>query len=233
MGNVTNSTSAPRDWKEAFASLFSTTGLLLTIVFAAGLILDQLLTDLIQDELLNPRGTSNIIWVYGGLSFFTGLLGPILVSFLALCAWRFPGQSIGEVARVHLSYLIREEMRALGKSLLWSLLLIVPGIVRFFQFAFVPYVVLFDRRYQAGDADALKASWRFVKRVWARLLGLCLLFLVVLPLLMTTLDEWRSVWRRPLTAIPLLFVELTLLVMFQWSVLKTWERAHESDVQVE
>ena len=229
MDSVTNLPVIPaRNWKEAIAALFGATGLLLLTVYAAHSFLDQLLTDMIQQELMNPRGTSNWIWVFGGLSFALGLIGPLIVSFLALCAWRFPQVPLGDVARRHFSYLVREEMRVLGSSLLWGILLLIPGIIRFFQCTFVSYVVLLDPDYSLGTTDALQLSQLRVRQVWGRLAILFIIFGAILPLVLTALDEWRSIFQQPLTALPLLLVELTILLLFQWLILRAWEKASRS-----
>lgn len=227
-----NTLSSPKTFREAIACFFSGTGLLLVLLFAVFLVADQTLTDKIQDELMSAEGTSNWIWVYGGLSFAAGLIGPLLTSFLALCAWRYPEQPLAAVARRSFGYLVREEMRVLGKSLLWGLLFVIPGIVRFFQCSFASYVVLLDPAYQRGEVDALQRSWVFVRKVWPRLLGLLFVFGLVLPLAMTSLDEWRSFSLHLGSATLLMFVELTLVLMFQWQVLKTWEKAHATDLPV-
>jgi len=232
ISNPESSPSAfrPRNLFGAFAALLSTTGFFLVVFFLIETFLDQVLTDAIQTELMNPQGTSNLIWVFGGLSFSLGLVGPVLFSFLALCAWRYPQTSPFEVGRRSFSFLIKEEMRSLGQSLLWGLLLILPGLLRFFQLIFVPYIVLLDPEYQAGTVDALQRSRVQVKRVWGRLLLVFMIFGALIPLGLTSFDEWRSLTHQPLTALPLLFVELTSLLVFQWLVLKLWEKAHEPDV---
>ena len=221
-----------QNWREAFASFFSKTGLLLIVIFTAFLLLDQITTELIQNELMSPTGTTNWVWVYGGLSFAGSLLGPILVGFLAICAWRFPRESALRVARVHFGFLVKEEMRALGKSMLWGLLLVIPGAIRFFQLIFVSYVVLLDPEYQKGEVDALQRSWVFVRRVWFRLLMLFAFFGLIVPVVMTAFDEWRSFFHQPLFAFLFLWVDLTVLLVFQWLVLKTWEKAHATDVSL-
>lgn len=230
MINLLDEPKFPQTWQEAFASLFSTAGLVLTLVSAMSFVFEQILTELLQNEILNPNGTTPFLWVYGGLSFALSLLSPIVMSFLAICAWRCPNQTVGFVARRSFSYLIREEMRSLGKSLAWGLLLILPGLIRFFQLAFVPYVVLLEQGYQEGRIDALELSSKYVRRVWLRLLGLLFFFGLVCPLLFTLLDDWRSILRNPLTAAPLWVAELTIVLIFQWLLLKTWERAHEFDI---
>ena len=229
---IENTLSRPKNWREAFASFFSKTGLFLVVTFAAFLLLDQVTTELIQDELMSPTGTTNWVWVYGGLSFAGSLLGPIAVGFMAICDWRFPGESPFSVARQHFGYLVKEEMRALGKSMLWGLLFLLPGAIRFFQLIFVSYVVLLDPSYQKGEVDALQRSWLFVRRVWIRLLFLFIFFGLIVPIGMTAFDEWRSFYRRPGFAFLFLWVDLTVLVVFQWLVLKTWEKAHETDVHL-
>lgn len=226
------SPSQPRTFPEAIASFFSITGILLLIVFGTGLFMDQYLTEKIQDEIMNPDGTSNWVWIYGGLSFTIGLLAPVLTSFLALCAWRFPEENVVTVAKRSFGFLVREEMRVLGKSLLWGLLFVLPGLIRFFQCAFVSYVVLLDDRYQRGEVDALQRSWVFVKKVWLKLAFLLFVFGIVIPLAMTSFDEWRSFFQHSATASLFMIVELTILLIFQWQVLKTWEKAHATDLPV-
>ena len=227
-----NSAPMPRRLREAFAALMGLKGLFILVYFGFSMTLDQTLTGLMESELLNPDGASAIIWAYGGLSFLVGLLTPLVMAFVILSAWRFPHESTFDVAQKHLGYLVKEEMRVMGKSLLWGLLLLIPGLIRFFQCLFVPFVVLLDPQYQKGEVDALQASWVRVKRVWARLLGLFVFFGLIAPLLMTFFDGYRSILEQPLTALPLFLVELTVLIVFQWSVLKTWEKANEPDVSM-
>ena len=224
--------SAPQRLSEAFAALISTKGLFLILFFAFTMTADQTLTGLMEQELLNPEGATAMIWVFGALSFALGLLTPLVMVFVILSVWRFPNESLLLIAQKHLGYLAKEEMRVMGKSLLWGLLLIVPGIIRFFQCLFVPFVVLLDPQYQNGQADALQSSWARVRRVWFRLALLFLFFGLGVPLLMTTFDGYRSLIEQPITALPLFFVELTILIVFQWSVLKTWERANEPNVSM-
>lgn len=60
-----------------------------------------------------------------------------------------------------------EYLRMLASSLLWGLLLIVPGFLRYFQLLFVPYVALFARPYREGKLDGLKLAAALTKgRYW-------------------------------------------------------------------
>ena len=56
-----------------------------------------------------------------------------------------------------------EGVRVLGQVMLWSLLFLIPGIVRFLRFILVPFVVLLDSKYQKEEVDALQQSSDLVK----------------------------------------------------------------------
>ncbi len=56
-----------------------------------------------------------------------------------------------------------EYLRVLAQILMWGLLLIIPGIFRYFQLIFVAFITLFSREYRAGKVDALKLSETLAK----------------------------------------------------------------------
>lgn len=85
-----------------------------------------------------------------------------------------------------------ELMRALGVSLCWSVLLIVPGVIKYIRFTFVPYIVLFDPAYQRGEVDALEKSERLARgRTWGLLLVMLafMMFLLILNVLDQTFTQ--------------------------------------------
>lgn len=51
-----------------------------------------------------------------------------------------------------------EYLRSIVSSLCYSLLFIIPGVVRFIQLSFTPFISLFDSDYDRGQVDALKKS---------------------------------------------------------------------------
>ncbi len=59
-----------------------------------------------------------------------------------------------------------EGFRMTGQILLWSLLLIIPGIYKQIQYLFVPFVVLFDSEYKSGKVDALNKSAQLSKGIF-------------------------------------------------------------------
>ncbi|NJL23902.1 MAG: hypothetical protein HC902_01075 [Calothrix sp. SM1_5_4] len=61
-------------------------------------------------------------------------------------------------AEPYLGSFLAEYLRAMASVLLWGLLLILPGVVRFCRLIFVPYITLFSRSYREGKVDALEFS---------------------------------------------------------------------------
>jgi hypothetical protein len=53
---------------------------------------------------------------------------------------------------------LAEYLRFLAQVLMYGLLLVIPGFVRYWQLIFVPFIALFSRAYRAGNVDALKLS---------------------------------------------------------------------------
>lgn len=56
-----------------------------------------------------------------------------------------------------------EYLRMLASSLLWGLLLVIPGFLRYFRLLFTPYVALFARPYREGKVDALRLAAELTK----------------------------------------------------------------------
>ncbi|MBX3019134.1 MAG: hypothetical protein KF767_14705 [Bdellovibrionaceae bacterium] len=231
-------------------------GVALFVWFIVTQIFDQWILRATHAAMMGDTGVQARVWSLAALSFVSSLLTPIVATLMVLAGWHQRPESphfhVGDVSdgarpfpppatdrttlgfiRDHGGDLIREQLRAFGSIMMWSLLLIVPGIVRLFELAFLPWVVCFDAEYQKGRRDALKESRRVFYRVWPRLLGLLILFWVIFPLTLTSLDERRSYFDSPLTAIGLTGVDVLLFILLQWLLLKLWERAHGTQLQVD
>ncbi|MGE0528794.1 MAG: hypothetical protein AB7P49_17140 [Bdellovibrionales bacterium] len=66
-----------------------------------------------------------------------------------------------------LSSFLAEYLRMLAQVLLWGLLLLIPGFVRYGRLAFVPLIAIFSRAYREGQADALELSAELSRgRMW-------------------------------------------------------------------
>lgn len=181
-------------------------------------IVDQSLTRQLEIIMRHSEGPGPELWAIAGAALLSSLLFPTLVTALALFGLY---QARGWVASLQ-DYLGRvsnalyiEVVRAWGSCLRWGLLLILPGLVRLFQLAFVPMVVTAHRGYEEGRADALKTSTSYVNRRWIRLSGLVFVFQVIVPLALTqVLDPWRSYVETPFAAVATSVVDLLLAILF-------------------
>lgn len=178
--------------------------------------LDHSLTRQMEIALRNPDGISNEVWFFAIASFLVSLIFPLvllMIGFFHLSRTLGGQHSWGSYLHSYFNLTIIETLRMWGKSLLWSLAFILPGIYRFFTLIFVPYIVCFSKSYQQGQWDALEESKRLVKKYWVRLLGIFLLFNLILPLIITTgTDEYRVLLTTPVQS--LLISGLEALIWF-------------------
>ena len=118
----------------------------------------------------------------------------------------------------------------------WGFLLIVPGLVRFLQFSFVPFVVYLDPAYEKGVCDALKESTQKVNRRFFWVFWIVLFFTALIPLCLSGFDEWSLLLRHPLSASLLCGLDVLLSVFSFLLLLRQWEKTGEfygTDVQLE
>jgi hypothetical protein len=212
-------------WKTFFRTILRV-GLPLLILSILGSLLDQWITSKMEAMLLSPQGTSHMVWFYGALSLIWSLVDPLLGLLLILSTlqplpmmrfWRqtFPQAMI-------------ELMRAWGKAMMWSFLLIIPGLIRFVRYLFVPFVVCLDPAYAAGEREALQYSIALSKgRMW-KLFGIFFLSSMLFPAVMTTFDEWRSFSIHPASATLLCGFEMLLNLAFSLWLWKIYQRSIKS-----
>lgn len=205
---------------------------------------------------MGETGVQARVWTLAALSFVSSLLSPLIATLMVLAGWHqnpapvsFPvgTPSVGHqnftppaedtstlgFIYAHGMDLMREQLRAFGSIMMWSFLLILPGILRLFELCFLPWVVCFDPEYKLGRRDALKESRRIFYQVWPKLLGLLLLFWIIIPLFMTSLDTFRSYFESPATAFGLSLVDVVLFILFQWRLFRLWEKAHDPELQLD
>lgn len=190
-------------------------------LFLASRLLDQWLTD---QTFVAMNATSNgvqLLFLYGVLTFITGAFLPVLATLIVFKAWRLRAQSLNST----FNQVVKEELRAFGSILNWSFLLILPGLWKMIEYVFVPWVVALDPDYEEGRVDALKESRRLFYRVWGRLVPFVLFTTIVVPLVLTSFDEYRSFEDHPFTASGMSLLDLGLFIVFQYVLLKIWRRA--------
>lgn len=192
-------------------------------------LIDQFLTELMQRELTSPTGMSWRLLVGGLVSMLLSLTVPLLCNLLIIYAAKLPSMRF----RSLLNQALIEELRAMGKALLWFFALIIPGLIKLVQFIFVPFVVALDAEYNRGHRDALDYSKKLVNRHFWKISLLILLFSVVIPVFMTEWDEYHVFWKHPFGNILLSGLQSFLSIVFGLLLLSVWEKAYESDVQLE
>ena len=207
------------------------TGWILLLLSVATALVEQYLTHSMERELSSMSGASPYVWVYGAASILMSILSPIVASLLILAAL-LPASVITSLKR-HAEFLCKETFRAAGKSMGWGILLIIPGIIRFLQFSFVPYIVMLDPDYREGRKDALKESTLLVNRRFAWVLGIIFLFGIILPFLTTFFDEYALFEDHPFYAILLAGLDGLLTIISILMLLKQWEKSHGTHVQLE
>lgn len=71
--------------------------------------------------------------------------------------------SLRQFCSQKISSLCIENLRAIAQIVRWSLLLFVPGIIRYFRYYFVSFIVLTSQSYHDGKVDALEESNQILK----------------------------------------------------------------------
>lgn len=176
-------------------------------------LIDQTLTERMTSLLTSTEGISPLVWVFGFLSVMNNLLFPLLLLFVTLAA--IQNRPTLAFFQTSFSYAVREQLRATGRVISWGLIFLLPGFYKYFRLIFVPFVVAQNPQYMQGTVDALKSSQGLTAggNFW-KVVGLCLVFAGLFPILLSSFDDYRLLLETPLTAIPLVCVETFLSVFF-------------------
>lgn len=202
-------------WQFCF-SILKRVGLPLFFLTLAYTFFDQQLTSALESAV---RNSSSAIWIFGFLSFTLSLVWPLLITVLIVRAAFAENLVAQEQIRLSFEQIFIESLRSWGQALFWSLLLIVPGLIRYLQLIFVPFVVLLDPQYQEGKVDALSRSAALVNRNFFKVLGFIFVFSIGIPLLLVGLtSDYRSLLGTPGPALLLVVLD-TLMAVFVTAVL--------------
>ncbi len=161
------------------AQLIGAQGLKLAVLFAISATMAINIEDTIRT--LTPE-QENIRWgLHLTLGIWELLEGAL---FFLILSWgivkvRDLGPTKGFLKdpfqRAYLPSFAAEYLRMLAQVLLWAILLLIPGFVRYAQLIFVPYIALFSEAYQRDDVDALEFSRELTRKrfslIFAVLLG--------------------------------------------------------------
>lgn len=203
-----------------FLKLFSTvirrSGIYLFTFGILGLVIQQILTKLVQDQISSLTGTSQVsLFGYGFLLMLAGFVHPAMMFFFACSSQSHLG--IKKFFETRFNQLLIELTRAMGSILSWSLLLLIPGVFKAIRYSFVPFIVCLDPEYDQGKRDALTQSESLANGKMLSLIGIFLLFELAIPLVMTIWEEYQIIWETPISAFILMAVEVLFsTLMMSW-----------------
>lgn len=195
--------------------------------------LEQLLNKLVEGAVRNPQGAQSDVIFYGALSIIWSVAFPVFLTASILyfiCSERDFTAPFTSFIKKHLNQLYIEIMRAWGKSLLYGLLLILPGFWKFIKLIYVPYVVVASRQYEQGQIDALATSEAVFAKHRVATIMIIFTAYIFLPLFMAALfDGYRSLVQTPLPSLLLnaidtyfiIFVHFILFTIFKNEVRKS------------
>ena len=215
-------------------NIFTTLKIAFVPIFLALLIsgsLDQFINSKIEAILRSPQGLSQTIWIYGAASIFSSIFFPLIVTFFASFALarsiqdveysQFIPKSLSAFFKDNFELSFLETIRSWGKTFLWTFLFIIPGIIKFFLYMPTPFVVLFSKRYQAGEVDALKLAQKIAKKYWFWLLVYMTMFTFVLPMTLSlSLDQYRVFRDYIVYATMITAIDAVIVIVFHYYILK-------------
>lgn len=178
--------------------------------------IDVWITGQMQVLLSNPEGTSPVVYAYGLCSILISLLFPTAMIVMIVTALKGSWGHLFE----DLNQVMIETLRTWGVALSWSFLLIVPGLIKWLRLSLVPFVVMLDPAYKKGEKDALQESERLTRGKFWLLLFAFVLMTIVVPLILTSFDDYKVIWRTPLASLLYHVVETLVSISFILWLLK-------------
>lgn len=203
----------------------------LTLIYTS---LDQLLTINTEAAMRNPNGGTTWIWVYGFSSLIVGIIFPILGILVVLYGAKAPDaneKGLWQFIQHHMNQLSIEILRSWGKTLMWSLLFILPALWKYLEYTMIPFIVTMSKKYDRGEEDALDSSAHMVRQHLLKVSAILLVFHLIFPSILTVLfDEYRLVWHTPVSALVLTLVDVYLFIFSTQLLLGVFESQNQQEV---
>ncbi len=217
-----------------FLGIFKRSFLPLFILMSGSTFFDQFLTRNYEDAMGGDSSSSLGFALIVFFSFLNGVVAPLLSWVVFLYATRKlaqPATSFVSFFGKNIKPLTIESLRSLGKTFLWSLLLIIPGMIRMVQLSLVPFVVTLHEGYPRGQVDALQASTRLVNRYFVRISGILILIYLIWPGVSTAFfSEQRDFFSSPITALLHSALDTTIEVGALFLLYRLFLRVSKSEV---
>lgn len=192
--------------------LFVTAGPLIIAVHLLCFCLGQYFSHLRE---IGPQSSAFTILIVAGTLLIT--LTESLF-YLMLVPGRFadyrsgqPPRAFPQLLQKYTAPLVLESLRVFAKTLLWTLMLVLPGLFQMWRLYLVPFIVMLNPDYDEGRLDALKHSHALIRGhdfIWV----LFLFFLGLLDLSYEIVAFFASAPQSPTTLIllPLLTLPFSL-----------------------
>jgi hypothetical protein len=136
---------------------------------------------ILSEDILKQSSTTSSNWQLQVLMAVTEFVEAILVLLILARGVsqirKFPTDTMiqNPFSPSDLKSFFSEYLRMLAQILFFTVLLIIPGLIRYVQLIFVPFVALFSREYRDGKWDAIEASKTLMQGQYARLVGILIL----------------------------------------------------------
>jgi hypothetical protein len=199
----------------------------LLLVFSATVLyryLDQYITLQIENNVRSTEGLTPALYVWISLSLINSILLPLLSTLICICALKNSNsttQHFLSFVQKYFEFSLLENLRSWGKSFLWGLLFIIPGLIKMSYYLLVTYIVTLKPEYEKGEIDALQASEKLTKKHYITVSFLFFIFFMLIPGITSTLfDEWLSFQKHYFTATIYSAFEATMLLLFNFFILK-------------
>lgn len=176
-------------------------------------LLEQWITQNLHQILMSQDGIGPELWVLGLISMANSLIFPIFSTIAIILSQNEAEFSLVNIF-TEMNQVLIESLRAWGKSLAWGFLLILPGIVKWLRYSFVPFVVLLDEEYRQGKKDALEKSEDLAHKRFFAIFALFFIFALLIPFIMAGFDEYKTILKTPLSALFLLLFDTIFLITF-------------------
>lgn len=182
---------------------------------------DQYLNKQIELVIRSPEGLSNSIWGWALLTILNSLLSPLIISmFCSLAiAPNLAPKKVFFQKKFELALI--ETLRLWGFTTLWSLLFIIPGVYKYSVYMLSPLVVMFSKKYENGEIDALKYSQQIAKKFYGKLNFILLVFVFAIPVASSIVfDEFKLFNLHPWAATASVALDTLVIILFHYILLK-------------
>ncbi len=183
---------------------------------------DQWVTGQLEELIRSPQGVDYRVWLVGTFSILISMIFPIMSLLMTYSA--FKETKIIDFIKAKISSVFREILKSWGLSMLWSFFLIIPGLLKFLRYSFVPLIVCFDDSYEEGKVDAIEKSSKISKGMMIPMGLLFFSFTILIPVVLTLFGEYRLLDTHLLTGSSVAILQSAIEVFYLLLILKLYRR---------